>query len=44
MADKDIEIKAEDVNTNEQNDANEDVRDLEPEKDVTGGGGNWVRE
>ena len=38
MADHNDEIKAEDVKAEEQTDASEEVKDLEPRKDVKGGG------
>ena len=37
MVDKDDEIPQEDATTDEQSDANEQIKDLEPEKDVKGG-------
>ena len=37
MADKDYEIQTEDVKAEEQADASEEIKDLEPEKDVKGG-------
>ena len=41
MADHNDEIRPEDVQTEEKTDATEDVKDLEPKKDVKGG---WVRQ
>ena len=40
MADQNDEIRTEDVKDDERTDANEEVKDLEPEKDVKGG---WAR-
>ena len=37
MADHDDEIRPEDVQTEEKADANENIADLEPKKDVKGG-------